>query len=121
MRAIVDLRRGNVVKYNIQQFDYKDVKIETDLSKYDSGLTSKNEITILIAKLTAILRIANSLDRSHKQKFSDSRMTVKKGQLMIITDFPGDITLEIAAFAQNVDFFEEIFGIRPVLKQKRGV
>lgn len=112
---------ANVVKYNIQTFDYKDVKIESDLSQYESGYISKNDITILIAKLTAILRIANSLDRSHKQKFFDSRMTVKKGQLVITTDCPDDITLELAAFAQKADFFEEIFGIFPVLKQKRGL
>jgi len=29
--------------------------------------------------------------------------------------------LETASFEQKADFFEEIFGVRPVLKQKRRV
>ena len=72
-----------------------------------------------MAKLTAILRLANSMDRSHKQKLSDSRMNVKNGQLLVTTSYEGDITLESVSFSQKAEFFEEIFGIRPVLKQKR--
>ena len=40
---------------------------------------------------------------------------------MITTDNSEDITLEAMSFLQKADFFEEIMGIRPVLKQKRRV
>ena len=40
---------------------------------------------------------------------------------MITTDYQGDISMEKRSFVQKADFFEEIFGIRPVLKQKRRV
>ena len=39
---------------------------------------------------------------------------------MITTDCPESIVLEQYSFDQKADFFEEVFGIRPVLRQKRG-
>lgn len=46
---------------------------------------------------------------------------MKNGKLIVSTEYPGDITLEAMSFEQKAEFFEEIFGIRPVLKQKRSV
>jgi exopolyphosphatase/guanosine-5'-triphosphate,3'-diphosphate pyrophosphatase len=71
-----------------------------------------------VAKLTALLRLANDLDRSHKQKTSVCRMAVKGGELVITAGYDGDISLELLAVSMAADFFEEIFGIRPVLKKK---
>ena len=65
------------------------------------------------------MRLANSMDRSHKQKLAGCRMTMKDRKLVIITDYEGDITLERVSFEQKADFFEEIYGIRPILRQKR--
>ena len=45
----------------------------------------------------------------------------KDGRLVITTGYQGDLALESASFEQKAAFFEEIFGIRPVLKQKRRV
>ena len=72
-----------------------------------------------VAKLTALLRVANDLDSSHKQKTVDCRMTVRDGELVIAAGYDGDMSLELLAISQEADFFEEIFGIRPVLKRKR--
>ena len=110
---------ANVVRYNSMAFDYNKVAFNDDLFRDSRGELSHNDITILIAKLTAILRLSNALDRSHKQKLSDCRMNVKEDKLLVTTSYSGDITLEAVAFEQKADFFEEIFGIRPVLKQKR--
>ena len=76
---------------------------------------------ILVAKLVAILRLANSMDRSHRQKLAECKVTVKDGELVVGTGYEGDITLERLAFEHKIEFFEEIYGIRPVLKQKRRV
>ena len=76
---------------------------------------------MLVAKLVAILRLANSMDRSHKQKLAGAKITVRDGELVISSSYEGDMTLERAAFEQKLDFFEEIYGIRPVLKQKRRI
>ena len=112
---------ANIVRYNIQEYAYDEVILESDLSQYAGLGTSRRELTILIAKLTAILRLANSMDRSHRQKLSDSRIAVRNGSLVITTDCPESIVLEQYSFDQKADFFEEVFGIRPVLRQKRGV
>lgn len=112
---------ANVVRYNIRDFDYDTVQLEEELHQESTYGMSRNNVTILIAKLTAILRLANSMDRSHRGKLVDCRMAVKENKLVIITGYQGDLSLERASFEQKADFFEEIFGIRPVLKQKRRV
>ena len=71
-------------------------------------------------KLTALLRLANALDRSHKQKINHMKISMKNQQLLVVIDTMEDITLEKERFEQKADFFEEIYGIRPILKQKRG-
>ena len=73
------------------------------------------------AKLTALLRLANALDSSHKQKTAECRMAVKGGELVITASCDQDMSAELLAVDLCGDFFEEIFGIRPVLKKKRRV
>lgn len=111
---------ANVVRYNIQEYAYDEVMVETDPSQYAAGV-SKQDLNILIAKLTAILRLANSMDRSHSQKLKDCRMAVRDNTLVVTTAYPGSIALEEYSFGQKADFFEEVFDIRPVLRQKRGM
>lgn len=103
---------AHVVKYNHEPFEYYEAL---------SGHTTLDQKAYLvIAKLTAILRIANGLDRSHKQKFKDVKTTLKDEILEITVDTEDDITLEKGLFKQRADFFEEVFSIRPVIKQKRS-
>ncbi|MBP3543245.1 MAG: exopolyphosphatase, partial [Lachnospiraceae bacterium] len=80
-------------------------------------MTSNMYLTV--AKLTAILRIANAMDRSHKQKFRDFKLALKDDELIITAETMEDISLEKAFFSEKADFFEEMYGIRPVLKQKK--
>lgn len=111
---------ANVVKYHAQTFRYNEVVVEAKPSR-DSRLTSPENLMLIIAKLTAILRLANSMDRGHRNKLADCRLSVKDNHLIITTDYAGDVTLEAMSIAEKGDFFEEIFGIRPVLKQKKRV
>ena len=112
---------ANVVRYNIRDFDYNMVRMETELDEVTDSFSGQNEVMLLIAKLTAMLRLANSRDRGHSAKLADCRMTVKDQNLIITTDYHGDITLESVSFEQKAAFFEEIFGIRPVLRHKKYV
>ena len=103
---------ANVVRFNHEDFIYfEDQQNLSDLDR-NSYLT--------IAKLTAILRLANGLDRSHKQKFDDIRVSVREETLLITVGEDVDITLEKGLYTERADFFEEIFGIRPVIRQRRG-
>ncbi len=78
-----------------------------------------DKATIHSAKLTAMLRLAVALDASYKQKLTECRMVVRRDELVISTSYEGDLSLEHMMVQTCEPFFEEIFGITPVLKQKR--
>ncbi|MEG7531199.1 MAG: exopolyphosphatase [Hungatella sp.] len=103
---------ANVVRYNLEEFDYNQVHLDGHESA---------DATILIAKLTAMLSLANAMDRSHLQKMEGCKFNIKGGLLQLTTEYEGDLSLENIAILQSADFFEEIFGVRPALKQKRRV
>lgn len=102
---------ANVIKYNILY--------------YPSKLSIINEIEdcdyILIAKLIAILRLANCLDKSHKDRIEDISISMKDNQMVITAKTFEDISLEVGLFEERSDFFEEVYGIKPVLRTKKGV
>lgn len=100
---------ANVVKYNHLEFDYYEAMNSNTMDK---------EAYLKIAKLTAILRLANGLDRSHKEKFKNIKITLKEEKLLITVDTQEDITLEKGLFDARADFFEEVYNIRPVIRRK---
>lgn len=100
---------ANVVKYNTLEFDYT-----------ADSVTLDKQMRITIAKLTAILKIGNAIDRSHKQKFKNIKVSVRDQQMVITTDSTENIMLEQSLFVPKADFFEEVYGIRPVLRRKKG-
>ena len=102
---------ANVVKFNHEEFEYYEV-LRTSIMDREAYLK--------IAKLTAILRVANGLDRSHKQKFKDVKTVLKDDVLTITVDTNEDITLEKGMFSHRADFFEEVYSVKPVIKQRRN-
>ena len=74
---------------------------------------------VIIVKLLAILKVANALDRSHKQKLKNVDMNVKDSKLYISIESNASYALEKGLFSKNADFFEQIFSIKPVLKEKK--
>ena len=100
---------ANVVKHN-------HTYLEFDIEK--AGIMMYNEEAYQrIAKLTAILRLANGMDKSKKQKFSGIKVSLKGDILEISIRTNKDITLEKGLFEKKADFFEEIFNVRPVIRQ----
>lgn len=77
------------------------------------------EDRVTVSKLTAILRIADSLDRSHEQKFSEIDVKLNEDELLITIQTDRNIELEQWSFCDKGAFFEEVFGIKATLKQKR--
>ncbi len=74
---------------------------------------------LLILKLLGILKVANALDRSHKQKIKNVSMRVKDRELVIQIEANSSLALEKGLFKKNADFFEQIFSIKPVLKENK--
>lgn len=102
---------ANVVKFNTARFEYYD--------ELASSSSVSREEYLIIAKLTAILRAANALDRSHHQKISSITAAVREGALIISAKTNEDLTLERGTLEEKDSLFEEVFGLKPVLKQKR--
>ena len=92
---------AKIIKYNTRDFDYR-------------------QMNLTQSKLTAMLRLANALDRSHKQKMSDLKISLEGDELIIATSTYEDITLEYGLFKEKTELFEEIYGVRPVLRQRKS-
>jgi exopolyphosphatase/guanosine-5'-triphosphate,3'-diphosphate pyrophosphatase len=79
----------------------------------------EREDYLIVAKLTAILRVANALDQSHKQKFQNIRIAVRDRHLVITLEAFEDIALEQELFEQKTSYFENVYSLKPILKEKR--
>ncbi len=101
---------ANVVRFNHDEFVYYESP--------DNISELSPEAYMVITKLTAILRVANGLDRSHKKKFSGLKVRVREGELIITVDAKKDITLEKGLFGRRAEFFEEVIGLTPVIRQR---
>lgn len=102
---------ANVVRFNTTQFRYYD-----DLTR---ASTVSREEYLVIAKLTAILKVANTLDRSHHQRITEINVSIRNKELVLTTASDEDLTLERGTLEMYDSLFEEVFNLRPVLHQKR--
>ena len=100
---------ASIVKYHSDQ-----IPSTTDHRSYQ-----KKGFYITMCKLTAILKIANALDKSHKQKFNTIKVTIKENEMIMLAKTMKDISLEQGLIAKKAYFFEEVYGIRPILKHKK--
>lgn len=100
---------ANIVRYNDEYFPTYD-EMENEISQEDY---------ITVIKLCALLRLANVLDKSNTQKIKHVGVALQENSLLITAYTMADITLEIGLFHQKARMFEEVFGIRPVLKKRR--
>lgn len=73
--------------------------------------------TPAVAKLAAILRLADALDVSRKQKITGCRTVMKENQFRVIVTSREDLSLERWTFEKQSGFFEEVFGLTPILEQ----
>ncbi len=102
---------ANIVRYNVFYLPSQN-KAKEQLKSADY---------MKVAKLASILRMADVMDKSHKQKITDLKITLKGDTLNIYTDTLDDITLEAGMFKTNSILFEKVFGLKPVLKQRRVI
>ena len=99
------------VRFNNSAFVYYD-------ELYSMGIAIDRESYIKVVKMTAILRLANAMDRSHYQKVKGIKAVLKDRELQMIVDSAQDISLELGLLKDKEAFFEEVFGIRLVLRRK---
>lgn len=80
----------------------------------DYGELNRNR-KIVAAKLIAILRLADAMDRGHGQKITIKNIKMKDKILTIKGVSTVDTTLEEWNFEKKAFFFQEVFGITPKL------
>jgi exopolyphosphatase/guanosine-5'-triphosphate,3'-diphosphate pyrophosphatase len=78
-----------------------------------AALTRANRMAVY--KLSAILRVADALDRGHGQRVSVAELE-RRGEYLVIRAGEGeDYSLERLSLAEKGDLFEDAFGLKAVL------
>jgi exopolyphosphatase/guanosine-5'-triphosphate,3'-diphosphate pyrophosphatase len=75
---------------------------------------------ITVSKKAAILRLADALDRSHLQQAESAAVAVSGDEIVITVAGADDLTLERLALKEKGALFEDIFGLKVVLREGRG-
>lgn len=78
-----------------------------------------SDTKMLVSKLTAILRIADAMDASHRQKIRSTSITATTDSLTICCDSAYDLTFEEWAFDQKRELYSQVFGVAPSLRLRR--
>lgn len=76
------------------------------------------ESRITVSKLAAMLRLADSLDRSHTQKLEEIELKTKDNEFIITGRTQLDMALEQWTFEYKSELFTEVFGLRCVFRKK---
>jgi exopolyphosphatase/guanosine-5'-triphosphate,3'-diphosphate pyrophosphatase len=78
------------------------------------------EDRLAVAKLAAILRVADALDRSHSQRIAVVDCRREKGRFVIVVKNVEDLSIEQLGVASKGDMFEEVYGRSVVLEKKEN-
>ena len=75
------------------------------------------DMVAVVAKIAAIIRIADAMDRSYLQKIKGCSVVVKDNILQVFAASSVDMALEEWTFAAKADFFEEVYGLKALLER----
>jgi len=103
-----------------------DIRIVSLIALYHRGKKSMKDDSLFISlprdmrltilKLTAILKIADSLDRAHTQRIQNFKITFTNETMTILTDGSHNNILEKIAISEKSNLFESIFGYKVLLR-----
>lgn len=78
------------------------------------SLSKTDRATVVV--LSAILRVADSLDRDHQQRVRGVQVVVERSRVRFLVDADGDLLLEEWSLRHRADMFRDVFDRRPVLE-----
>ncbi|MBT4693594.1 MAG: Ppx/GppA family phosphatase [Planctomycetaceae bacterium] len=84
--------------------------------KHDGFSTLNRDNRVAVSKLAAILRVAVALDASRNQAIHQIHCKSDDKQLIVSTLDATDLSLEQLTLKQNGSLFEEVFGLRILLR-----
>lgn len=70
---------------------------------------------LAVNRLSAILRVADALDKSHNQRVLNPRITIAGDELRIEVEGGEDLGLERIALEAKSGLFAEVFGLEPMI------
>lgn len=73
---------------------------------------------LVVSKLAAIFRMANALDKSHREKLRDLKITMEEDRVHFKAEASSNTLLERWAFEESAQFFKDVFGLSPELAIK---
>lgn len=113
---------------NIMGFSNRELNIIANVARYHDEESPQNfhenynkmdyADQIKVSKLSAILKLADALDITHLQKIKEVQNSHNKDEIYFKVLTKDDILLEKWAFMKNAEFFEEVIGMKAVIKQK---
>ncbi|MFL0197170.1 exopolyphosphatase [Clostridium sp. WILCCON 0269] len=128
---IINNTHHHIHSYNIIRnqsilgFSDEEISLIANIARYHSyeiPMKSHNNYQILgdkskiiVSTLSAILKLAESLDSSHLQKIKKLKLTLAGETLLFNLNAEDEIILEEWNFTKNVDFFEEVVGVKPII------
>lgn len=124
-----DVHSYNIIRFqDIMGFSDRELNLVANIARYHSdeipNLSHDNysmldaRDQIIVSKLVVILRIAEAMDISHKQKMKKVEVHKHGKELQFIVWTKEDILLEEWSFISNSTFFEEVMGNKPVIKRR---
>lgn len=119
----------NIIKaQNIIGFSNREVEIIANIARYHGEEEPKPyhdtferlgfADQIVVAKLSAILKLADALDKSHAQKVEELKISGRDEELVFKIKSKKDTFLEKWTFIQKTRLFEEVMGTRIIIKAK---
>ena len=102
-----------VAKYVSEPFEYYET--------LGTVTTLSEENYLIISKLTAILRLAEGLVISHREKCEQVGVDLQPDSVVITVETAKDMTLERGLFGRSADFFEEVFNMKPSIRQIKNI
>lgn len=119
---------GIIKALNIMGFSNRELSIIANIVRYHSDenpnridkgynrLDYNDQITV--SKLCSILKLSDAMDIAHTQKVRNLDITYDSNNIYIKVQTKDDIILEKWTFMKNAEFFEEVFGMKVIIKHK---
>ena len=86
--------------------------------RHASYRSLSQEDRLRVAKLAAILRVADALERAHSQRVRDFAVRIEKDKLRLTLTGVADAAVERLAMQSKGDLFHDVFGLRVTLNEQ---
>ncbi len=116
-----------ITNANLDAFDQREIEIIAHVARYHRGPTPKRCHPTLAAlkpwqrrsirQLSALLRLADALDRTHASRVDEIYCAIRRNRATLEVLSRYDVELELEAARERGAYFEEVFDCRLRLRQ----